>query len=148
MNFTIKFGEKRISNLDNIRAYFFGVTPTGFTKILKEFPQVKIDIFYPKDEDGVGNRFMRIKYKTQQKSGLVIRMFLHRASLGNPYLKKSVDIELDENAPEIKVSDIYGYFWFEGCGRIKEKSIPSEFMVETLNPAKTSDKADDHGILW
>jgi len=146
--FTVELGEKLVSASEQVRAYFFYLTPTGETVNIKDSGKVnQITFFKGTDSEAIECRKITIRYEATMY--LELRMVCIRKVIGRQREVYTLDIGVGDSYegefPKIEVLGIHGFGRFLGHGRVLNEVVPDCIKVTQLEADKES---PNMGLIW
>lgn len=113
----MEFGEKRMGTESSIRVWFTVITPTG-----AEVPIIRMShlkrTWSTKEEDGRGNRTIRIGYEVIHD--VTLKLITIRSQFGKPNSIYEVYLDLDENAEKFQITGIEEFGKLVARGRLNK----------------------------
>ena len=146
--FIIEIGENMITPIEQVRAYFFYVTPTGQTQHIKDGGKVK-QLSFAKGvlEHSLEGRLMKIAYEVLTQT-IVLQMRCIRTGGGRIRTSQAFNFEVgDPDFPLVEIKGFQGFGYFKGHAKI-EGQIPEGVTIAVVEPGKTDEHEPQMGLIW
>ena len=146
---TLKAGEKQLSNIASVKAYFSGVLPTGVTVPLGSVKGLRREWSRHADdsESIFPMRYSVTSYIAFNK--LTLQMLMIYSRIGNRKAVSVLNIEVNNAAPKIRINGYSGFGEFVGRGIIlNPDAITEEIEVLYLESGADTDNDASAGLIF